>query len=212
MAVETSDEGRAVLERRTKVVRVAIYAYIASWAFFSLAAIGEMAGIMDKSLDGTSMVTGVSGLVAFLALLGSYVVVGMWIYRAHANLRLAGYPGLEYTPGWAIGWYFIPFANLVKPLHAMRELWKASHGAADLQGEPASNPLNAWWACWIVSNIVSNIGTRLSDESNGAAQIGLGLETLGSLASIVAAWLLLNIVNRINEAQQTRLGVAEAFA
>src|SRR5258708_386553 len=49
-----------------------------------------------------------------------YVVAGLgfvvWFYQAVANLRAAGLKQMEFTPGWAIGGFFVPFLNLVRPL------------------------------------------------------------------------------------------------
>jgi uncharacterized BrkB/YihY/UPF0761 family membrane protein len=36
----------------------------------------------------------------------------IWLHRAVANARSLGVP-TECTPGWAVGWWFVPFANLV---------------------------------------------------------------------------------------------------
>lgn len=45
----------------------------------------------------------VAGAVAWL----------IWQRRANLRLRAAGREGLRFTPGWSIGWFFVPFANLV---------------------------------------------------------------------------------------------------
>jgi heme/copper-type cytochrome/quinol oxidase subunit 2 len=39
----------------------------------------------------------------------------IWEYRAYKNLSALNAQNLEHSPGWAVGWWFIPFANLVKP-------------------------------------------------------------------------------------------------
>lgn len=92
------------------------------------------------------MLTGAIGfaLIFFaVAMVASIVVVAMWIYRAHANLRAASIDGLEFSPGWAVGCYFIPIVNLFKPFQDMRELWNATHGQSD--GLPADSRLTTWW-------------------------------------------------------------------
>ena len=38
----------------------------------------------------------------------------------------AGAGGLRYTPGWAVGWLFVPFANLVVPYFVFTEIWRNS--------------------------------------------------------------------------------------
>src|SRR5262249_29946861 len=48
------------------------------------------------------------GFAAGIALL-------VWVYRANRNARALGAEGLAYSPGWSVGWFFVPLANLVMP-------------------------------------------------------------------------------------------------
>ena len=63
------------------------------------------------------------------------IVFGRWIVRAHRNLVPLGATYLEYRPGWAVGFFFIPILNLWKPYQAMKALWQNSHSVVkpDLQ-------------------------------------------------------------------------------
>ena len=146
--------------------------------------------------------------VAFIA---SVILVAMWIHRAHANLHHVGIEGLEFTPGWAVGWYFIPFANLIKPFQAMRELWNASMGQSDSFSEPAPGEVKYWWGTWIGGNILSNVAGRMTDADGGTNQFGSVLALLSSIAILICAWLLIGLVTRITEAQAGRVHVAEVF-
>ncbi len=55
------------------------------------------------------------------------VVFLRWTYLSNRNVRALGADGLEFTPGWAVGWYLIPIANLWKPHQALKEIFRASH-------------------------------------------------------------------------------------
>src|SRR5690242_15716882 len=68
---------------------------------------------------------GCVGLLFFAAFVATAVFWVLTIHRAATNVRAFGQGGLEFTPGWAAGWYFVPFANLVKPFQAFREIWRA---------------------------------------------------------------------------------------
>lgn len=112
------------------------------------------------------------GLVDWLALpqvlllLASVIVVGRWIYRAGANAHAMS-DEMSISPGWAVGWYFIPFANLIKPFQAMKEIWLASHRAGAGYEPRGSAILGWWWGLWLLSNVLGNIIFRM--EMNGAA-------------------------------------------
>jgi len=74
----------------------------------------------------------VTVLIVMIALIhipifiASIVVFLIWEYRSFNNLSALEARNLEFSPGWAIGWWFVPFANLFKPFQAMRELWAES--------------------------------------------------------------------------------------
>jgi hypothetical protein len=62
----------------------------------------EMAAAADAS-DTRQSAIGVVRLITFVA---SGILVLMWIYRANANARRLGVSGMQFTPGWSVGWYF----------------------------------------------------------------------------------------------------------
>jgi hypothetical protein len=77
----------------------------------------------------------------------------MWIYRANKNLGTLSGEQMRFTPGWSVGWYFIPIANLYKPYQAMKEIWRVSH-----KNKPAGYALVRWgWCLFIVSDLLARI-------------------------------------------------------
>jgi Domain of unknown function (DUF4328) len=81
----------------------------------------------------------------------------VWIHRAYSNLYLFGAQGLRYSPGWAVGGWFVPFLNLVRPVQVMQEIWRASSPAvrpderAAWQAEGLSPRVAFWWAAYLFS-------------------------------------------------------------
>lgn len=144
--------------------------------------------------------------------IASVIAVAMWMHRAHANLHDAGFEPLNFTPGWAVGWYFIPIMNLFKPFQAMRELWTASHGVGDSYAAPAPGNLPAWWGLWIIGNILGNVSTRLSlMEAASNMQVAIVLGIGSSLCTIGSAWLLRGIIRDITMAQNDHASVSGVF-
>jgi len=137
MAEMNLGDGIDLLQRRAKIVKTML---VGGLALLGLMLIGEIAELQGWiNLERAVEVTNLAGLYAavilanWLLLIATYVVFGMWIYRAAANIVAAMVPGFDYTPGWAVGWYFVPLANLFKPFGAMRQIWNASHsGGSDL--------------------------------------------------------------------------------
>jgi uncharacterized protein DUF4328 len=104
-----------------------------------------------------------------LVVLGVTGIVWLvWQHRSQANLHAAQVGALKYTPGWAVGWWLIPFANFVKPFQTVRELWKASGG--DLRWRLDTWPLIGWWwAGWIVMAILERVAARFIIEDSADA-------------------------------------------
>lgn len=100
------------------------------------------------------------GLFVFTA-----VVFGRWIYVVARNIRSLGADRLQFTPGWAVGYYFVPIANLWKPYQAMKEIWKASHAPTQWQLEKGSFILVLWWTFWVISCLVGQMVFRTTTSA-----------------------------------------------
>lgn len=142
--------------------------------------------------------------ITVVALCFSVVVTvlhAMWIYRAAWNSSvIRPLPG-RISPGWAVGWYFIPVANLWMPFFAMQQAWNASL--------PPSAPralLAGWWAFWVLSNFAMYgivALAFLSEVTPGTAVTGFLalLDVLGVPISVLSSILFLQIVRKITAAQ-----------
>lgn len=159
----------------------------------------------------------VVGLIALLHIplfIATIVFFLIWEYRAFKNLSALNAQNLEFSPGWAVGWWFIPFANLVKPFQAMRELWVESDPEYDadlgfLSGS-ASAPtfMGFWWAFWLITNFTDRIANKL----DGSPYFPTAL-IIASIFEIIAASLLIKIILDITKRQELRfqrLGVLQS--
>jgi hypothetical protein len=155
------------------------------------------------------------GLFAFLQLplyILTVIFFLIWMHRSYKNLDPLGARHLEHTPGWAVGYWFIPIFNLFRPLQVVREMWNESDPDADPElgflsssaGTPAL--LGIWWALWLLSNITGNISARLDmtakDESNAA--FSTAIYGVASIVSMFAAIAAIQVVNGITARQQER--------
>ena len=194
------NEGLATLEGRAKLARIVLWTFVAIGILTAGSEALEAAGLVDITLD-TNPLTMIVGLIyiAFaVVFIASVVIVALWIHRAHANLRDAGMDDLEFTPAWAVGWYFIPIANLFKPFQAMRELWNASHGDEHQFDDTTPAELKAWWAAWIVGNILNNIGSRVLSLGEGepdSLMASNAIGAAGTVTTVMAAVLLAKLID-----------------
>lgn len=216
MADLNLERGLEVLDGRTRWVRNLIVAYIALSITVALGQIGEITGAVDLEngeMGPIPLLVSVAYMAFAVVFVATIVLVAMWIYRAHANVQAAGAEPLANSPGWAVGWFFVPIANLFKPFQAMRELWNVSHNQSDGYSQESAPALKLWWGFWIVSNIVTNISARSMFTGGEIGQSAVTvLDVIGSLLSIPAAWFLLQIVRAVNSAQRSTLAAVSTFA
>jgi hypothetical protein len=99
------------------------------------------------------------------ALVGAGCVISflVWFSRSYRNLRALGAEGLEYSPGVAIGWWFVPVVNCWKPFQVAVEIWRASDPAAakndfaSRAGMPTPALLAIWWMGWLTALVLDNL-------------------------------------------------------
>ena len=99
-----------------------------------------------------------------LFLLSSFFIIGRWLFVSAKINHLSGIKDLEISPGWSVGWYFIPFANLVMPYKSLKETFKASFNTEDWQDIKVPYYFPIWWSTWIIGNIIYNASLRIESS------------------------------------------------
>ncbi len=135
------------------------------------------------------------------------VVFCVWIYRANVNARALGASDMSITPGWSVGWFFVPFANFVKPFIAVREIWNASD--SDPRDVSASGPtapiVAAWWCAWILTHVLGFVGARIGLHSNAANKeqlLGAYLVLASDILEVGLTILVIGVVHGIGDRQE----------
>ena len=136
-----------------------------------------------------------AGLTSF-AFLISVIASLIFLRRSNANLHASNVQGMEYTPGWAVGCWFIPILHLFRPYQITKEIWERSVGSTE---EEESSLLATWWAFWIIGNIFSRIETRTASMDIGAWALPLSLTS--SLFGLGAGVCFVLIVRGITQRQ-----------
>jgi hypothetical protein len=117
---------------------------------------------------------------------------------------------LRFSPGWAVGWWFIPFANLVMPYLTVRELWKASDanaGAIDWKARGGAAIVALWWTARLGMQALFQIGGVLSRDAPGAlttTRTSSALLMAGDLVLVAWAILAILLVRGVNERQEAK--------
>ena len=120
--------------------------------------------VSEAEINASAMRQGFISLLRLGLLLPLVIVFCRWIYRANANARSLGADDMNYTPGWSVGWFFVPFMNLFKPFKIMKEIWQASSPNINepWQVQAVSALVPIWWALWLLSQFTGQAAARLS--------------------------------------------------
>jgi hypothetical protein len=136
----------------------------------------------------------------------------IWLNKANKNLTPLGADYLEFSSGWAVGWWFIPFANLVKPFQVVKEVWRESdpeivENTGFMSNVSGGSPgyIGLWWGLWIVSNIFNNIAARASEASSTESiQLSGAVFAASGATGVAAAVLAIMVVRDITQRQELR--------
>ncbi|CAM3944037.1 MULTISPECIES: DUF4328 domain-containing protein [Shewanella] len=145
---------------------------------------------------------GVAGLY-FVVFIVSGIMILKWIYRANFNARQLGAKEMTFTPGWSVGYFFIPVLSLWKPYQAMNEIWQASHDPENWSLNGFNSSVSLWWLLWIVSNILGQAVYRFADRAEELQDfINANLVSqISEVVSILLAFATLKLINHIYRAQ-----------
>lgn len=189
-------------------LKLALVAWLISTAALLILSVLEIFSVLDyENLSRSSgIVLLIVGLGFILINILTFIIFGMWIFRAAANIRDESDLPMSDSPGMSVGWYFIPIFNWGKPYTAMRQIWNASTGHHHFLDE--GNPvLNGWWAMWLVSSITANISLRMTSSSDSPTtqQAALVLDIISGITAIVLYFAASKVVATITEGQQQGL-------
>ncbi|MDP1919990.1 MAG: DUF4328 domain-containing protein [Myxococcales bacterium] len=112
-----------------------------------------------------------AGMVATLLQFVGVIVFLMWL---HATTRYLGTSvPTRFSPGMAVGGWFIPFANFVLPALSFGDVYKRSTGrSAGLVG--------LWWALYLVSTVLTGVSGTMGAQYAGSS---------GATVLMAVSWL-----------------------
>jgi Domain of unknown function (DUF4328) len=168
--------------------------------------------VIDRIKDGTATMSQAQRADDFvratsLALLSLFVTTAIvfivWQWSTAKNAGSLGRTAARYGPGWSIGSWFIPLANLVMPVQIMQDLWRSTDprsSADDWRNGPRSVLVGWWWGAFLVASLISR---TISEHGSSLAALQAA-DTRASLSAVVAAIaaiLAIGVVRRITARQ-----------
>jgi Domain of unknown function (DUF4328) len=164
-----------------------------------------------------------SGFELLVHLISGFLFL-RWTYLTKKNATALGASGLKFSPGWSVGFYFVPLLTLWKPYQALKETFQASH--PDFQDDWKSAPvpilLPWWWTLGLIVAFVDQASFRMSFNTEkisraiDAARLDM-LSSLIGLPLVVIVWVLISTMlkwqrAKFNARQVLPAGAAQADA
>lgn len=188
---------------------------------------GETAGVtvgLTAQTDGLATAENIYFIALALAGLATLATAGIfiaWSYQAYRAAASSGATENTWSPGWAIGAWFIPLANLVMPRLVLGEMERMSHPAAGpppigdrWRGSPTDSIGRVWWVIFVGAYVLSTIAftTQSITLDNSIFEMGVIVEIVSGLLYVIAAGLGAVYVLRIGRRLGARTAVARPAA
>ena len=172
-------------------------------------------------LDGADELARLADVVRFVAFLSAAIAFLVWFSRAYRNLGRLGVPGLRYTPGWAVGAWFVPILNLFRPKQVANDIWRASdprlaRRGEGWQGRDVSPWLHWWWAFWVAGGVFGNqaafaqLQAKTVSEQLTASSFAIVADILFALSAALAIAVVSVVTIRL-QARAQALSDAQAL-
>ena len=152
-----------------------------------------------------ALVIFVLAILEFIIYITTVVFFLMWIHRAYKNLRALNPANrLDYSPGLAVGGFFIPFANLFIPFRVVKEIWQKSWPADEALLYAPSPPaiFGLWWTFWLLASFSGNITWRINFDDNIPESTKTLVSIVSGALSILAAVFAYLVVDAIDKRQE----------
>lgn len=171
---------------------------------------GEMGNMLGTVANFASVYLPIGAIVV---LVGCVIAYSIFVYRGMKNLHLSGARTITTSPGWAVGWSFIPFANIGMIFNVMRQIWVGSHDPVAGKYNPPFT-IVLWWGCWIASGVVGRISDTLAPKDGdlsfldpseffGAFMPNAVCGAISGALSIISCFCLMAIIKQITAAQES---------
>lgn len=199
----------ALLSVSLVIDAIAVVSDLAELSLLDRASNGEFVTFAEaEANDDRQLLVGLVQLGLFL-LTGAVFI--WWFHRAYKNLLFLGAAPLRYGTGWAIGGWFVPFLNLVRPKQIVNDIWRSSdpqlppHGAQG-SGRPVTALINWWWALFVISAIVGRILSQMGREADSLPELTdlSRMTLLSDVIYVVSAVLGIEVVRRVTARQAGR--------
>lgn len=155
-----------------------------------------------------------SGILTLAVYIPFFVCFVLWLRASYRNVDLFG-RSTDYRYGWAIGAFFVPFLNLVRPYQIVHEILEKSNDRFQPLKASEHWLLVGWWLMFLASGVLGQIVFRIQPKSGSSVQDYVNYSWFlasSDLLDIVVNPLFLLLVMTVTEKQTRRWKERQADA
>lgn len=146
------------------------------------------------------------GSILSLVTIAALVLHIIWAWRSAHNARALGRTGARLGPGWAIGAWFVPFANFILVYLVFSDLWRSSDPGTE-RGDgwrrlPGSVLVRLWTAAYIGGIAIMFVAAGLAIGGVTGVQTTRLLLTIAGVTGAVGTVLSIVVVRDITARQE----------
>jgi uncharacterized protein DUF4328 len=194
------------------MVALAALTYVAFaallWAIRASVAVSAGLDDLDDAIALEDLTPALSFVVAG-AQIGALVLTVIWLWRARKNLD--SFPDTQpvLSAGWAIGGWFLPFANAIIPGRLMINVARQSS-----RERWVSVLAVGWWISLLAANLADQVASVLDGSRSVAPDVDTLVDhyqsvavaqTVSAAAAVLAAAAFALVVPRVSAAQEERI-------
>ncbi len=209
-------------KRRAKAAIIGLYAHAAVTAALGVFTAMNLVFLLGEDSAGPAVPDYLSpnfepyalpyGLTAilYLATLVIYLVLFlMWVHRTNRNAHVLVPGGLEMSPAWAVGWFFVPFASLIKPFEGVDQTWRISTDPTRWKALDTPVLLRWWWGFFLAANFAGTLGNIVSKSHTiGGLIASAGVSVVTFCLIIISCLTTARMVRQLTERQVVALSTA----
>lgn len=144
-------------------------------------------GMVRRLVDAEEVTEAVLAVFSLAALVTGILAV-IWWYQTYRVVETSGAANRKWSAGWAVGGWFIPFANFIIPKLVLNEMERvliaAEEGSTEWRNRRVSAITSWWWALFVIAAIVFGAGLGMSDgQLDGEFAFDADLYLLGVRAT-----------------------------
>lgn len=188
-----------------------------------------LSGPADADLTAGQQMATTSSLLtmayAAYAQVAVFIVVAILflrlLYKAVQRAKTFAAPYSYVSPGWAVGYWFIPLINLYQPFRVVKALFASCAQEAGPNAKPAAGEqlLSGWWGMLLISGVAQRVlGSTQTDFGtrpgiSGYAEYSIVCNLLEIAATVLFAMVVKRMVQAlgaVNHAATLPAGVPAA--